>query len=429
MTGLATAFYLSKKGIRSTIFEMEENIGGLSSAQQLSPDFQWDKYYHVILTTDKDLLEFLGDIGLSNSVTFSETKTGFYSDGEFHSLSSTMEFLKFKPLKLVDKLRLAIGILYASKLKDWKTLEQIPVKTWLIKVFGRRNFEKLWDPLLKSKLGSASELASAAFIWATIKRLYGTRQRSSKIEMMGCVRDGYSSILNRIREQLEKSGNIILTDSAISKIESSSNNNVRLKSYNGNEYTFDGAVVTVSNPEILKLYSEFPAPYARQLESVCYLGVLCVGYLIKRPLTPFYITNIIDEGFPLTGLIEANHIIPSDLIGERSLIYLPRYLTQDDQFWDKSDDEVFEKFTAVLHRMVPDFNDSDILAWRVNRERYVQPLQDIGYSEKIVDMVTPLNNLFIVNTSMILNSTLNNNQVIQLAKKAADTVERNWLTI
>jgi hypothetical protein len=37
-------------------------------------------------------------------------------------------------------------------------------------------------------------------------------------------------------------------------------------------------------------------------------------------------------------------------------------------------------------------------------------------------MKTPLNNFYIVNTTMILNSTLNNNQVIQLAQKAADVV-------
>jgi hypothetical protein len=52
----------------------------------------------------------------------------------------------------------------------------------------------------------------------------------------------------------------------------------------------------------------------------------------------------------------------------------------------------------------------------------VQPLQEIRYSEKIVPMKTPIKNLYIANTTMILNSTLNNNEVIKLARKAADLV-------
>ncbi len=99
-------------------------------------------------------------------------------------MSNTLEFLKFKPLSLLDKLRLGAGILYTSKINNWKRLEKIYAKTWLKRVFGRRNYEKIWGPLLKSKLGTAGEKTSAAFMWATIKRYYGTRESSSKKEMM-----------------------------------------------------------------------------------------------------------------------------------------------------------------------------------------------------------------------------------------------------
>jgi protoporphyrinogen oxidase len=422
MMGLATAFYLSQNGHRTTIFEKENVIGGLSRSQQLLPDLRWDRFYHVILSTDSDLLNFLDDLGLSPEVQFSETKTGFFSDGRLYSMSNTLEFLRFKPISLIDKVRLGAGIFYVSRLDNWKRLEKIYVKTWLCQIFGRRNYEKLWDPLLRSKLGSARKQASAAFIWATIKRLYGTRQKKSKVELMGCVKEGYFSIFEKIGNYLSNHGSKILTNQKIESVVPSLNGDVCLITSQQEKHIFDSIVITISNPEIPGILNDVPDYFIKKLKSVNYLGILCLSYVLKKSLTPFYITNIIDENIPLTGIIEATHIIPSEIIGKKALVYLPRYLPPGDPYWEMNDEEVFGEFTSVLSRMFPEFDHSDILAWKANREKFVQPIQDINYSQKIVDMKTPIKNVYLANTSMILNSTLNNNQVVRLAKKAANMV-------
>jgi protoporphyrinogen oxidase len=390
------------------------------------PGLRWDRFYHVILTTDSDLLQFIEDIGLSPDVHFRETRTGFYTDGKFYSMSNTMEFLKFKPLSLLDKLRLGAGILYTSSINDWHRLEKIYVKTWLINVFGRRNYEKMWDPLLRAKLGSAKEKASAAFIWATIKRLYGTRQKSSKKEMMGCVRDGYFSILKHVKARLLESGNNILLNHGITKAIPLDDGRVRLEGNNGKPREFDRVVATTPNPEIMKILPNIFSEFYSRLETIKYLGVICVTLLLKKSLTPFYITNLTDTSLPFTGLLETSNVMPPDIIGDKALIYLPRYLPPGDPFFEKSDSQVIEVFVSALKRMFPNFSEDEILNCKVNRETHVQPLQEIRYSEKIPPIQTPLPNFYMVNTSMILNSTLNNNQVIQLAKKAADQVSKDY---
>ena len=422
MMGLATAFYLKKRGINATIFERERDIGGLSRSQEILPGLHWDRFYHVILTTDTDLLQFVSDIGLSRDVQFRETRTGFYTDGNLYSMSNTLEFLKFKPLSLLDKLRLGYGILYSTKISNWQRLENIHVKTWLIKVFGHRNYEKLWDPLLRSKLGGAKNQASAAFIWATIKRLYGTRQKSSKKEMMGCVRGGYFSILNHLRNHLLESGNTILLNHEITKIIPLDDGRIRLVGNNSKPLDFDRVIATTANPEIIRILPQVFSDFRSRLEGVKYLGVLCVTLLLKKSLTPFYITNITDNSLPFTGLIETSNAMPEEILGDKALIYLPRYLAPGDPFFKKSDDRVLEIFISALKRMFPDFTEDEIVSCKLNRETYVQPLQELRYSEKIPPMKTQIDNLYMVNTSMILNSTLNNNQVIQLAKKVANLV-------
>ena len=422
MMGLATAFYLNKKGHQVTILEKEREIGGLSRSTEILPGIYWDRFYHVILSSDTELLNFIDEIGLTFDVQFRETKTGFYTDGQLHSMSTTMEFLKFKPLTLIDKFRLGAGIFYTSRLNNWKRLEKIYVKAWLTRVFGRRNYEKMWGPLLRSKLGTASEKTSAAFIWATIKRYYGTRESSSKKEMMGCVRGGYFSILNQIREQLLSNGTRVVTDYSVKNIEYRDGSKITIQSPNGSPLEFESVIVTTPNPVINQLLPDLSSEFKSKLEGVNYLGVICMTLVLNKSLTPFYVTNLTDPDLPFTGLIEATNVIPPEILDGMTLIYLPKYVTPDDPFNEKSDEEIIDVFLRALRRMFPDLSDEDIITHAIHREPYVQPLQEIGYSENIVPMKTLIKNVYVANTTMILNSTLNNNEVIKLAKQVAGLV-------
>ena len=420
--GLATAYYLNKKGIQVTILEKEKEIGGLSRSVEILPGVRWDRFYHVILSTDYELLEFLEEVGLAIDANWRETKTGFYTDGKLHSMSNTTEFLKFEPLSLVDKLRLGIGILYSSKITNWRRLEKIYVKTWLIRVFGHRNYEKMWEPLLRSKLGSAKDHASAALIWAIIKRYYGTRHTSSKKELLGCVRGGYHSLLNQLCDYLSRNGTRIITNCHAESVQFQNSSRIRVQSRCGGPFKFDRVIATVPNQTIVQLIREMSTEFRSKLEAINYLSIICVTLVLKRNLTPFYVTNLTDDGFPFTGLIEASNVIPKEILGGNTLIYLPKYLPLGDPYYDKTDEEIFEIFFKALKHMFPDLLDKDIVSQSVNREPYVQPIQDICYSDKVSSIKTPLKNFYMVNTTMILNSTLNNNEVIKLARKTVDLV-------
>ena len=422
MMGLATAFYLAQKGAQVTILEKEKEVGGLSRAEEFIPGFVWDRFYHVILSTDEDLLGFLEEIGLSVDVEFTETKTGFFTDGRLHSMSTTREFLNFEPLSLWDKMRLGLGILYASKLKNPSRLEQTYAKTWLVQVFGRRNYEKMWEPLLRSKLGSAHNSASGSFIWSCITRYYGTRQKGSKKEMMGVVRGGYHSILKRIQERLGQAGVKILLGQPVVALAAADNDKLSVSVKNNGPLIFDRVIATIPNAQILELWSQAPEDFRNRLKSVRYLSLICLSMVLKRSLSPFYVTNLTDSGFPFTGFIEATHIVPPDVRGKNALVYLPRYLPPDDTYYNCDDDVIREDFFRAVKRIFADFSTQDVLASRIHREPFVQPILEVNYSRNVPAMTTPLKNFFIANTSMIQNSTLNNNQVIQVARKAADLI-------
>ena len=202
--GLTLALRLAESGAKVTVFESASEIGGLASAWQIGDDMVWDKHYHVTLLSDSFTRKIVEEIGLEDEFEWVETKTGFYTDGKLVSMSNTLEFLKFPPLDLISKFRLGATIFYASRVKDWKALEKISVEDWLTKLSGKRTFEKMWKPLLKAKFGEAYKETSAAFIWATIQRMYAARNSGLKREMFGYVRGGYARVLERFGEHLTR---------------------------------------------------------------------------------------------------------------------------------------------------------------------------------------------------------------------------------
>ncbi|MDQ6722916.1 MAG: FAD-dependent oxidoreductase, partial [Thermoproteota archaeon] len=124
--GMTLAHRLSQQGHKVTIFESSAELGGLVSPWKMG-DVEWDKFYHVILLSDFRTRSILKDIGLEDKIEWVETKTGFYINGKLHSMSNTIEFLKFPALNLIDKFRLGLTIIVASRIKNWRKLEKIPV--------------------------------------------------------------------------------------------------------------------------------------------------------------------------------------------------------------------------------------------------------------------------------------------------------------
>src|SRR5204863_2963835 len=100
-----------------------------------------------------------------------------------------------------------------------------------------------------------------------------------------------------------------------------------------------------------------------------------------------------------------------------ALIYLPKYVAPDDPLFDRTDGEIQQRFVSGLERMYPHFRRKDVLAFRVSRVRHVFPLPTLDYSSKLPPPRTSVDGVYIVNSSHIVNGTLNVNETVQLAEK------------
>lgn len=465
--GLTLALRLSKLGHNVTVYEASDEIGGLAAAWKIG-DYIWDKHYHVTLGSDSYTRKIVEEIGLGDEFRWVETKTGFYTDGKLYSMSDSLEFLRFPPLGLVGKARLGRTILKASRIKDWKKLERIGVEEWLVKLSGRKTFEKIWKPLLIAKLGDAYKETSAAFIWATIQRMYAARNSGMKKEMFGYVRGGYARVLECFGEHLTDIGVDIRLNSPAKEIERLKAGKLRVHTHekrrrtdpparrynNKTKYAavntgasvaagfsggflsepapagyrriasevdiYDKVILTCPSNVAARLLPDLSGSERSALENIRYQGIVCASVLTKCSLSNHYVTNITDEA-PFTGIIEMTALVDKRDFGRNALIYLPKYVSSDSELFDRTDDEIRELFLSALEKMYRHFRQKDVLAFNVSRVRQVFPLPVLGYSDRLAPMRTSIDGVYVVNSSHIVNGTLNVNETVQLAERFIET--------
>jgi len=417
LLGMTLAHRLAQNGRQVTLIEKADHLGGLAGAWSLG-DLVWDRHYHVTLLSDRYLRSLLAELGLEQEARWVRTRTGFYTDGSLYSMSDSLEFLRFPPLGIVSKLRLAATILYASKLKDWKKLEKIPVATWLRRWSGKATFDKIWLPLLRAKLGDNYRKTSAAFIWATIARMYAARRTGLKQEMFGYVPGGYARVLDVFRERLIGENVELRLGTEVTRVAPEASGGVTVEMAGGTRIAADQVVVTVPAPIAARICPGLSGDERTRLERVGYQGIVCASVLLRKPLAGFYVTNITDSWVPFTAVIEMSSLVDRGQFEGNNLVYLPKYVGSDDPLFAVSDQEVEAQFLGALFRMYPFLVPDDVLSFRVSRERYVHALPVLNYSDHCPPKRTSLPGVHILNSAHIVNGTLNVNETVRLAEEA-----------
>lgn len=424
--GLKIARDLIERGQDVTIAEAAPNFGGLTSAWNLG-GVVWDRFYHVTLLSDTKLRELLSEIGLEQELQWVETKTGFYAGGKLLSMSNTLEFLQFPPLSMWERLRLGGTIFYASKIKNWRRLEKLSVEKWLRRWSGNGAFEKVWLPLLQAKLGEAYKQTSAAFIWAHTARMYKARRSGAKKEMFGYVPGGYARILQRLVEVLTARGARMLSGHPVRSIRRTGDDQghgaLEVDFGEGRVEMFDNVVSTIASPLIAQSCDELAESEKQKLESIRYLGVVCASMLLKKPISQYYVTNITDTWVPLTAVIEMSTIVdPETQLNGHHLVYLPKYLPDDHDGLNESDEDYREKCLSTLEKMYDHFTRDNVLDFKVARAKYVASLATIDYSTKLPPIVTSVPGFYALNSAHILEGNLNVNETITLGEEKLASV-------
>lgn len=409
--GLVLAHKFSRTNARVTVFERDSQTGGLSTYYNYG-DFIWDKFYHVVTPIDYHLIGLIEELGLGEDLCWRRSLTGYYVDNKFYSISSSKEFLLFPPLGIFDKMMLAYTLFRGSRINDWKSLEKVSVKDWLIGLGGKKTYEKFWSPLLRAKLGENQEKVSAVFIWTYIKRLFQSRSSAAQKEHMGYVTGGYKTVFDRLEELLVGKGSKVVLNSSVKHISANPSGGISI-SYDNKVEHFDKVVFTAPLNVLEKVTSPDLFEISKNQQPIEYLGVICLVLITQKPLTPYYVLNIADKEVPFTGVIGMSSLVDLDQTAGNYITYFPKYLSSDDPFWSKPDEELKSLFLKGVHGLYPGFKEAEMKSAHINRALKVQPLQVVNYSEIIPKIQAKHPDFYVLNTSQFVSDSVNNNTVVK----------------
>ncbi|WP_199535997.1 NAD(P)/FAD-dependent oxidoreductase [Dyella solisilvae] len=413
--GLMAAMELLKRGHEVDIYERDDRIGGMSATFNFD-GLDIERYYHFVCKTDFPLFELLGELGLSDTLKWTDTKMGFFYNGTLYKWGTPFALLGFKGLGLISKLRYGVHAMYTKNIQDWRPYDRIQATSWLRRWVGERAYNVLWKSLFDLKLFEHSDEISAAWIGTRIKRVALSR-RSLMQETMGYLEGGSIILLDKMRAFIEAKGGRIHLQSGIDRV-NTIDGKVSGIVVNGQELPCDAVISTAPIQYVPKIVPTLPPALAQQISNIKNIPVACVILKLKKPLSENFWMNISDPAIEIPGVIEysnLNRMTPS-------VLYAPFYMPKTHPKWAKSNDELIDEVIGYLARLNPAFDPSWVLARHCHRYEFAQAICPPGFYDMLPSMRTPVQGLYMADTAYYYPEDRSINESIAVAKRLVDTV-------
>ncbi|MFA7205698.1 MAG: NAD(P)/FAD-dependent oxidoreductase [Saccharofermentanales bacterium] len=424
LTGLTTAYRLSKKGYKVTVLECNLEPGGMASAFSIGRE-KLEHIYHHIFTSDTYVTSLADELGLSDKMQWFEPKDSLYMAGKLYPFSSPVDLIRFKPIPFVERIRTGLAVLKAKKVDDISRLEEMTAKEWLVSNSGQKAYDSLWDPLLRSKFDNDASRVSAVWIWNKFKLRGNSRGSSVSKEMLGYMDGSFKVLIDALVEAIRKNGGELFlgyTVFGLTKLNGHFRIACMLEDCSSVELEADAVAATISTPRFNAMTGELglPKEYLSKTSSIQYKGDLCMVMRLRHRLSDYYWTTVCDD-LPFVVVVEHTNLTGLRKYGGH-IVYLSRYLDITDPLWTQSDSDIFKLFCKGLANMYPDFRPGDVRDWRLTRTRYAQPVIGKKYSEKMPAMSTPQPGIFLAGMAQIYPEDRGMNYAIRLGDQAAEAV-------
>lgn len=397
--GLAAAWELVQRGVKVTVLEQDEEVGGLAGSFAVG-SARLEKFYHHWFTSDVHIMRLVSELGLQRRLELRATSTGMYYAHNFFRLSSPRDLLRFRALPLWDRLRLGWLLPRMRLVRDWRALEQQTAADWIRRTSGERVYRVVWQPLLQGKFGEMADKIAAVWLWNKLKLRGGSRSKDGR-ERLAYLRGGFAVLAETLSAAIRAHGGEIITSTPARKLVVA-DGQVRAVLTDAASIAARQVIATPALPLIADLlHGHVPQDYEQQLRRVVYLANVCVVLELKRSLSDFYWLNVNDPSFPFVGVIEHTNFEPATSYQQRHIVYLSRYLLASDAFYTQRDDEIVRFSFTHLQRMFPALTRDCMLRAHVWRADYAQPVVECNYAHLCPDVRTPLANFYIASMAQI----------------------------
>jgi protoporphyrinogen oxidase len=413
--GTVLALRLQQAGAQVTLLERGPSLGGLAGAFDFD-GHRVDRFYHVIVPSDERMLGLVDELGLQDQLSFSPVGVGFFVDGQMHPFNGLGDFARFPPLSPLGRARLAWFVAQCQLRKDYSALENVSLQRWLRRHCGRKVFDRIWRPLLDSRFDAEHGELPATYMWARTNRMRSARTSQGSGETMGCLRGGHERLIEAAAARAQDLGVDVCVNAGVEGLVVE-DGRVAGVVVDGRPQHFDLTLATLQPPALARL---LPEELGGLLDAYPqrYLGVVCLILKLRRSLLPYYSVNICDET-PMTTVVETSHVVGTEHTDGLHLAYLPKYCEASSETFRADDRTIYERFTAMLRKLVPDFSEEDVVDWTVQRAPLVEPVHARGHDPRTAPIWPAVEGLGLASASQVYPRLLNGDSIVGLAEQVA----------
>ncbi len=401
VSGLSAAYKFVQAGWNAHLLEARDELGGLTRSMDLGSG-RIERYYHFICGGDTHLLRLADELGVADKIHFAPAPVGHFYRGRMYPFSTALDVLRFSPLSVADRMRLGWHTLKAQKRTDWRPLDEITAKEWLLSTVGPRVYEVLWRPLLEIKFGPYHDQVSAAWLWHRMWRVGTSRKSAMESDAMGYFEGGSETLLNALAEAARKGGAEISTGVKAQKIVGDGDGRWRVATDKG-DVEGDAVVMATPLPVAADLVREEMPAWSEALGAVPYLGVVCALLRAEKSVTDYFWVNVNDERVAANGFIEYGNLNRGREVWGGDTLYVPMYLPATDPRFAWSDEEWAKHLgdgLGVIDAAYP----GRVTAKIVTRDVFAQPVCTPGFAERTPSMVGPKKGVLLVEASQLYPS-------------------------
>lgn len=389
--GLAAAYRAALAGHAVTVLEASDQAGGMAAHFDLA-GLSIERFYHFICKTDQPTFDLLDELGLAGRLRWRPTGMGQYADGRLHKWGDPLALLTYPGLSLLEKLRYGLLAFVSARRERWDALEGQNARDWITRWVGPRVYARLWEPLLRLKFFEYADSISAAWIWTRVKRT-GRSRRSLFQEELGYIEGGSATLVDALVDKITALGGAFHLATPARKV-TSADGRVTGVETDGGFHPADAVILTIPTPLVSATVPDLPADWKARYDAIPNIGVACLVFRLRRPVTPYFWVNIADPDISIPGIIEFSNLRPT----ADPVVYVPYYMPHTHPKWGWDDAALIDEAFGYLRRLNPALTAQDVVAAHVARLRHAQPVCAPGFAATLPPVETPIAGLQIADT-------------------------------
>jgi protoporphyrinogen oxidase len=144
---------------------------------------------------------------------------------------------------------------------------------------------------------------------------------------------------------------------------------------------------------------------------------------LTGPLSHIYWLNISAPEVPFVAVVEQTNFIEPERYAGKHYVYFSNYVSEGDPILSMDVDEALALYLPHIQKINPNFDEGWITEKHFFKDPAGQPIITRNYSQNIPDHRTPIDGLYLANTTQIYPEDRGQNYSILMGERMAEVID------